>query len=176
MLNVKRRIWASYQTHLNAPVHLHLPPTCICAEAINPQGDHLVKCRRGNEWDTRHTALTQCIASITQAAKLPVSLETTIAQLAPPVLETYGSFSKSLSAFLKLLAQELFRNATYSDPATEVNLKEKLLNLWKARISCVLQRANSRLLISKLSRTQQTIQRFSPTSLIDFSSSSAWSM
>ena len=69
---------------LNAPVHVHLPPTCVCGEVIDPQGDHLMKCRRGNEWDMRHTALNQCISSIVRSAKLPVSLETLISQIAPP--------------------------------------------------------------------------------------------
>ena len=70
------------------------------------------------------------------------------AQFIPLVLETYGNMGKAFATYLKLLAHELFKNSPNSDPTTELNLKGKLLNMWKARLSCVLQRANSRLLIS----------------------------
>ena len=80
------------------------------------------------------------------------------AQFMPLVRETYGNMGKSLLGFLKMLAHELFKNSTNSDATTESHLKGKLIGMWKARISCVLQRANSTLLISKLSRTQQALQ------------------
>ena len=43
---------------LNAQLHVAMPHSCICKEEIDPYGDHLFKCKRGNEWDTRHTAIT----------------------------------------------------------------------------------------------------------------------
>ena len=71
------------QLGLNSLVHVHLPPTCVCGEVIDSQGDHLMKCRRGSKWDMGHTALNQWISSIVRSAKLPVSLETLISQIAP---------------------------------------------------------------------------------------------
>ena len=69
---------------LGSKIHAHMPQTCICGTDIDPEGDHLLKCKRGNEWYTRHTALNQCMASIIRSAHLPVSHEVTIASLAPP--------------------------------------------------------------------------------------------
>ena len=38
----------------------------------------------GNKWDARHTAINQCMASIIRSAIIPVTIETIIAEIAPP--------------------------------------------------------------------------------------------
>ena len=235
---------------LGSKIHAHMPHTCICGADIDPEGDHLLKCKRGNEWDTRHTALNQCMASIIRSAHLPVSHEIPIASLAPPrpgflppigrmdlvvtdsdfstlladvtithpnpstnqaitpammragyfaqhrensknykysdmanaigakfsplVLETYGSLGKSFQSLLKSLAAELFRRSINTDIEHENLMKSKLITLWRSRISVTLQKANSRLLLSKLNRTHQAIQRNQPASSVDFSTISSW--
>ena len=68
---------------LGCKIHPHIPQICICGNEIDTQGDHLLNCKRGNEWDTHHTALKQCMAAIIRSAHLPVSHEVTIASLAP---------------------------------------------------------------------------------------------
>ena len=235
---------------LGCKVHPHIPQACICGNEIDTQGDHLLKCKRGNEWDTRHTALKQCMAAIIRSAYLPVSHEVTIASLAPPrpgfsppqgrmdlvvtdsdfstlladvtithpnpsinqpvtqsmlqrghfsshrentkrtkygeaassigakfiplVLETFGSVGKSFHALLHSLSLELFRRSPNSDTELEIKMKAKLINLWRTRISLTLQKANARLLLSKISRTHQSTQRSSPTTMVDFSTISSW--
>ena len=235
---------------LNAPVHTHLPTICSCGEAVDPQGDHLMKCKRGNEWDMRHTAINQCVASITRAARLPVTVETLVSQIAPPtqgfnppagrmdlivtdsdfvtiladvtvthpnpsnnqtisaamlspgyfaahreqskrnkylesarlvgakffplVLETLGTMGPSFKKFLRKIQLEFLRNMTNTDPDTEREISNKLLNLWTTRISCVLQRANSRLILSKLSRIHQAVSRGNPAVSVDFSNMASW--
>ena len=97
----------------------------------------------------------------TKRTKYTPAADSISSQFIPLVLETYGKMGKAFATYLKLFAHELFKNSPNSDATTELNLKGKLLNMGKARLSCVLQRANSRLLISKLSRTQQALQRHS---------------
>ena len=60
---------------LGAPIHHNLPETCICGQHIDQFGDHLLKCKRGNEFDTRHTAINQCVSALVRATNLPVSNE-----------------------------------------------------------------------------------------------------
>ena len=53
-----------------------------------------MKCRRAKEWDARHTAINQCMASIIiRPAKLPVSIETINSDIAPPVRMVPGHFA-----------------------------------------------------------------------------------
>ena len=48
---------------IGATVYANLPSLCACGHAIDPTGDHLLKCKRGNEWDMRHTSINQVMAS-----------------------------------------------------------------------------------------------------------------
>ena len=34
---------------LGSKIHAHMPHTCICGADIDPEGDHFLKCKRGNE-------------------------------------------------------------------------------------------------------------------------------
>ena len=72
------------------------------------------------------------------------------AKLYPLVFETMGTMSNSLKSFLKKLVQEYFRNFSNTDPDAEREMRSRLLSLWSARISSVVQRANARLILSKL--------------------------
>ena len=96
------------------------------------------------------------------------------AKFVPLVLETYGSLGKSFQSLLKSLASELFRRSINSDHEQEITMKSKLIALWRTRISVTLQKANSRLLLSKLSRTHQSVQRSQPTYTVDFSTMFSW--
>ena len=198
----------------------------------------------------RHTAINQCVASITRAARLPVTVETLVSQIAPPtqgfnpptgrmdlivtdsdfvtiladvtvthpnpsnnqtisaamlspgyfaahreqskrnkylesarlvgakffplVLETLGTMGPSFKKYLRKIQLEFLRNMPNTDPDTEREISNKLLNLWTTRISCVLQRANSRLILSKLSRIHQAVSRGNPAVSVDFSNMASW--
>ena len=69
---------------LGCKVHPNLPDICSCGTALDPLGDHLLKCRQGNEWGTRHTAINQVMASIIRSSQLPVSTEIVWATLTSP--------------------------------------------------------------------------------------------
>ena len=43
-----------------------------------------MKCKRGNEWDMSHTAITQCVSAIVRSTQLPVSREILLSILTPP--------------------------------------------------------------------------------------------
>ena len=237
---------------LGTTIFANLPTTCICGSQIDGTADHLLRCKQGNEWDTRHTAINQCVAAIIRSTHLPVSSEIVISNLTPPapgylppagrmdlvvtdsdfstiladvtithpnpslnqqltlpmmqpgyfstnrenskrtkygqaarilgarfvplVLETYGYFGSEFSLFLNKLANELFRREPNSDVEMEGVFKQKLKNLWINRISCTLQKANARLILSKISRTQQSVQRSAPRVAVDFSGASNWSL
>ena len=96
------------------------------------------------------------------------------AKFFPLVMETLGTMGPSFIKFLRKIQFEFFRNSHNSDPDTEREMKSKLFSLWATRISCVLQRANSRLILSKISRVQQTQNRNSPTTMVDFSGVASW--
>ena len=91
------------------------------------------------------------------------------AKFIPLVFETYGSIGKSFQLLLNSLASELFRKWLNSDVEQESNMKACLLTLWRTRLSLTLQEANARLLLSKISRTNQATQRSQPTSTVDSS-------
>ena len=96
------------------------------------------------------------------------------AKFSPLVLETFGSLGKSFQSILKSLASDLFRRSINTHIEYENFMKSKLIALWRSRISVTLQKANSRLLLSKLNRTHQSIQRSQPASAVDFSAMSSW--
>ena len=98
------------------------------------------------------------------------------AKFIPLVLETLGTFGQSFTKFLKSLSMEFFRRATNTDADMERHFSNRLLTLWTNKISCTLQRANARLLLSKISRTQQTLQRNAPRANVDFTGASFWSL
>ena len=85
------------------------------------------------------------------------------------VLETPGMMDPSFKKFLRKIQLEFLRNMTNTDPDAEHEISNKLPNLWTTRISCVLQRANSRLILSKLSRIQQAVSGGNPAVSVDFS-------
>ena len=96
------------------------------------------------------------------------------AKFFPLVLETLGTMGPSFKKFLRKIQLEFLRNMTNTDPDTEREISNKLLNLWTTRISCVLQRANSRLILSKLSRIHQAVSRGNPAVSVDFSNMASW--
>ena len=55
-ISVKLWLWTT--------MHPNLPDICSCGEAIDPAEDHLLKCKWGNEWDTRRMAINQMMAAI----------------------------------------------------------------------------------------------------------------
>ena len=63
-----------------------------------------------------------------------------------------GNNGTKLQKFFRKVQLEFFKNVNNSDPDLEREVRNKLLHLWTTRISCVLQRANARLIVSKLSR------------------------
>jgi hypothetical protein len=79
-----RKFELSPKIRLNTPLTANMSTTCSCGAHIDPQGDHRFKCKRGNEWDTRHTSLTQFVASIIRSAQPPVSAEINLAEIALP--------------------------------------------------------------------------------------------
>ena len=70
-----REFELAVKLRLGSPIHHNLPGTCICGQHIDQLGDHLMKCKRGNEWDTRHTAINQCVSALVRATNLPISNE-----------------------------------------------------------------------------------------------------
>ena len=247
-----REFELAVKLRLGADIHHMLPDTCLCGEPLDLRGDHLLKCKRGNEWDSRHTAINQCVSAIVRSANLPVSNEILLSELTHPspgylpptgrmdlvvtdsdfttlladvsithpnpsanqsitrpmlqqgyfathrehtkkakygqaarilgakfiplVLETLGSFGPSFDKFLRSLSKEFFRRSPNTDADLERHFSSRLLTLWKNRISCTLKRANDRLLLSKLSRTQQTLQRNAPRAMVDFTGAAFWSI
>ena len=80
------------------------------------------------------------------------------AKFSPLVLKTFSSLGKCFQSVLKSLASELFRRSINSDSEHDNFMKSKLIALWRTRISVTLRKANARLLLSKLSRTHQSVQ------------------
>ena len=98
------------------------------------------------------------------------------AKCIPLVLETYGNFGSAFSSFIGKLSVELFRSQSNLAPELETHFKNRLKQRWTTRISVCLQRANAQLIISKIIRTQQVTQRGAPTTKVDFSGASLWSI
>ena len=69
---------------LGTKIYPLLPEKCSCGGTLDAAGDHLLKCKRGDEWDTRHTSINQVVASIVRSAQLPVSTELVLSTLTPP--------------------------------------------------------------------------------------------
>ena len=78
------------------------------------------------------------------------------------VLETYGQMGQSMQNFLRRTATELFNRSWNYDPETSLDLKSRLVKLWTARVSSVLQRANTRLLMSKSAETFLILNLLTP--------------
>ena len=62
----------------------NVPAACICGACPDPQGNHWMKCKRGNEWDMRHTAISQILSAIIRSTQIPVSREVLLSILTPP--------------------------------------------------------------------------------------------
>ena len=92
----------------------------------------------------------------------------------PRVLETYGNMGSAFSSFLGKLSMELFSRQNNSDPEVQNHFKSR--QLWNSKISVCLQRASARLIISKISRSQQANQRWAPSIGVDFTGASNWSI
>ena len=122
------------------------------------------------------------LAMLTQGISHPIGnrlkYRNTSRQRPPSQLNLYSGNGNVWECRLCLhqIPFELFRSSANSDLNTESTLTGKLIKMWKTRLSCVLQKANARLLISKLSRTQQAMQQGSPPTLIDFSTSASWTL
>ena len=109
-----------------------------------------------------HRVTSQLIES-KQRDKYLESARSVGAKFCPLVLETMGTMGLSFKKFIRKIQMEFFRNINSSDPNLGGELKIKLLHLWTTRFSCVLQIANAKLILSKLSRVQQATARGSPT-------------
>jgi hypothetical protein len=68
----------------------------------------------------------------------------------PLAIETYGALGKEMDKKLKSLATKYTRSI--SNQYTDITARSTLMRYWRARISCCLQRANAKLIISKSNR------------------------
>lgn len=74
-------------------------------------------------------------------------------QFAPFSFETYGATGPTFSKYLKYLASRHAQLTAISNN-TDYSNRSTLVRYWRTRIACTLQRANSRLLISKANRVK----------------------
>ena len=98
------------------------------------------------------------------------------AKFIPLVLETYGNMGAAFSSFLGKLSMELFSRQLNSDADDQDYFKNRLRQMWVGRISICIQTANTWLIMSKISRTQQVSQRGAPRLAVDFSGAHNWSI
>ena len=96
------------------------------------------------------------------------------ARFIPLVMETYGNFGTSFKSFLRAISREYFNRAWNYDPDTANELCAKLTNLWTARLSSVLLRANARLRMLKFSRNLLPTHHGLPTTHMDFVETNYW--
>ena len=66
----------------------------------------------------------------------------------PMALETFGALGREANKFLKKLASRYLRSL----PNPEISNRSILMRYWRSKISCTLQRANAKLIISKSNR------------------------
>lgn len=66
----------------------------------------------------------------------------------PMALETFGALGKEMNKFLKKIASGYLRSL----PNPEISNRSVLMRYWRSKISCTLQRANAKLIISKSNR------------------------
>ena len=96
------------------------------------------------------------------------------ARFIPLVLETYGQMGQSMQNFLRRTATELFNRSWNYDLETSPDLKSKLVRLWPAWVSSVLQRASARLLMSKISISLPDSQSIHPSTNLAFLEANSW--
>ena len=75
------------------------------------------------------------------------------ASVFPLAMETYGALGPSFQKFLHICAEGYLQKNFLSHPSREELHKSVIMRSWRSRISCALQKANSRLLFSKASRS-----------------------
>ena len=85
----------------------------------------------------------------------------------PLAIETFGALGKRIDKMLKDLANRYFRSIQNQDP--EFNAKSVLMRYWRSKISCCLQKANAKLLISKENRIRANTRQGTPPNAPDLS-------
>ena len=75
------------------------------------------------------------------------------ASIFPLAIETFGAMGPSFQKFLHICADGYLQRLFLSHPTREETHKSVIMRSWRSRISCALQKANSRLLFSKASRS-----------------------
>ena len=229
---------------IGAPLNLLCPPTCICGNSLDDRGDHMFKCRIGNEWFLRHSSMVHIIASIMKSVQYTVQHEVNLSNLGPlrsldtdgsgimdlvvtssdsqtlladvtithPIpaasttiteamllplhfakqqenrkirrygelvrlmqhtfspfaFETFGASGPAFQRHLKYLASRYTQNISGSSENDDLN-RSTLIRYWRTKISCCLQRANARLLISKANRIRANLRQGSPPNVPDIS-------
>ena len=232
------------KTRIGAPLNLLCPSACICGERLDDYGNHLFKCRIGNEWNHRHSTMVHLIASIIRSVQLTVQHEVALSNLgplrsldrdgngrmdlvvtysdsqtlladvtithpnpststsltepmqiplyfaklqenrkirrygetirlmrhefAPLAFETYGATGPIFTKYLKRLASRHFQFISLNYE-TDISARSTLVRYWRTRISCCLQKANARLLISKANRVRANMRQGTPPHAPDLS-------
>lgn len=86
----------------------------------------------------------------------------------PLALETYGATGPAVTRALQRLATRYFQSNTCgNDP--ESTARSTLMRYWRTKISCCLQRANARLLLSKANRVRAHTRQTAPPNAPDLS-------
>ena len=68
----------------------------------------------------------------------------------PLALETFGAMGREMEKSLKKLASRYLRTL----PSAEISNRSVLMRFWRSKISCCLQKANAKLIISKANRVK----------------------
>lgn len=84
----------------------------------------------------------------------------------PFAFETYGASGPVFSKYLKYLAARHLQLISWSNE-TDISARSTLVKYWRTRISCCLQRANAKLLISKANRINSNLRQSSPPNAPD---------
>ena len=106
--------------------------------------------------------------------KYSPAAQTLGAQFVSRVLESYGKFGNQFTSFLRHMSREFFNRCWNYDPECAEDLRAKLVQLWTSRISSVLQSANARLIMSKISRAMHSSQTADPMVHVDFTETNSW--
>ena len=112
-----------------APLNLLCPSTCICGNHLDDYGNHLMKCRIGNEWHQRHSSMVHLIASIMKSTEYTVQHEVPLINLGP-----LRSLDREGSGIMDLVvtssdSQTLLADVTITHPipANPTSITESML-------------------------------------------------
>ena len=89
-------------------------------------------------------------------------------EFAPLAFETYGATGPIFTKYLKRLASRHFQFISLNYE-TDISARSTLVRYWRTRISCCLQKANARLLISKANRVRANMRQGTPPHAPDLS-------